>query len=671
MTTPIVRLMQVLSYPKRFAVIGLLFALALLYLVYALYRTNQDNIESTKKEKIGVVYMQPLTACLAAAQLQQELAVRAALGDSQARSSLSDATQQLQTKWQALKTVNDQIGGTLNSDSAWKDTLAGWNALQAAGNAAPAQQIAAYAAFNNKLNNLIGAISDNSNLTLDPDIDTYYLMDASTSKLPTLLTHLGEAHAVAALAEANHPLEPGQRDRLVELRPLIGEASDGLVSDVSKAFAYNAGLKADLAPMGDKLATILKHQGQGIDDAVAGKTGASGLKIAGHTAENVQAISAYISNGLARLNDLLQARIDRTALQRDTYIGISFAAMLLAIFLFQQLYLSITLQLGGEPFYVQEVVEQIASGRLDTRIQLRDKDESSLLATIRSMRNQLRETVSQLISTANEVNGAASLMAQSAQSITSSSCQQNEAAANMAAAIEQLSTSLSVCAEQSEQADRLSTDAVQESGEGDKVIAATCSSMDGIVRDVSTVSDTIGELGKQSESIVGIVDVIRDVAEQTNLLALNAAIEAARAGEMGRGFAVVADEVRKLAERTALSTTEISNIVSQIQSTAQRGTQSMQVGMRSIMDGQQRARAAGNSMNEIRLRITDVLASIHQITDSLREQSHASQTLALNVEQVSKMSEQNTMAVRASAETAGELQAVSARLLGVAGHFTV
>jgi methyl-accepting chemotaxis protein len=140
---------------------------------------------------------------------------------------------------------------------------------------------------------------------------------------------------------------------------------------------------------------------------------------------------------------------------------------------------------------------------------------------------------------------------------------------------------------------------------------------------------------------------------------------------MGRGFAVVADEVRKLAERTALSTTEISNIVSQIQSTAQRGTQSMQVGMRAIMDGQQRARAAGNSMNEIRLHITDVLASIHQITDSLREQSHASQTLAQNVEQVSKMSEQNAMAVKASAETAGELQAVSARLLGVAGRFTV
>ncbi|UUD63852.1 PAS domain-containing methyl-accepting chemotaxis protein [Pseudomonas seleniipraecipitans] len=153
---------------------------------------------------------------------------------------------------------------------------------------------------------------------------------------------------------------------------------------------------------------------------------------------------------------------------------------------------------------------------------------------------------------------------------------------------------------------------------GAQVVTDTVQTMQRISEEMSSASQGIEALGKQSVLISTMVQTIGSIAQQTNLLALNAAIEAARAGEQGRGFAVVADEVRQLASRTSNATEEIVGVVQENQKLVDAAVRDMASSRVQAETGLELANQAGEVMVEIRQGANQVLAAVQRFASQLK-----------------------------------------------------
>ena len=205
---------------------------------------------------------------------------------------------------------------------------------------------------------------------------------------------------------------------------------------------------------------------------------------------------------------------------------------------------------------------------------------------------------------------------------------------NVSSAIGELAVSVNQVASSAREASTLSLEADRKAKDGGIAVERLVRSTREVADDITSVVAKMQELGRASERIGAIVEVIDAIADQTNLLALNAAIEAARAGEHGRGFAVVADEVRKLAESSAQSTREIASLVKDIQAKTAEVVKSTSSSGAKAESGLQMADVAGRAIGDISSAIGEANRLIEQISMAAREQASGASAIVNSVEQM-------------------------------------
>ncbi|MDQ7817367.1 MAG: methyl-accepting chemotaxis protein [Melioribacteraceae bacterium] len=310
-----------------------------------------------------------------------------------------------------------------------------------------------------------------------------------------------------------------------------------------------------------------------------------------------------------------------------------------------------------------EVLEVMSKGNFTVRVNGNYKGDHRMIA------NSINSLGDSLIGIMKNISGMINLAASISEQISSSTEQmaagaqeQSVQAVEVATSVDEMTRTILDSSKNASKAAEASKKAGEVAKDGGNVVEKTIDGMNRIATFVEKASEKIQALGKSSEQIGEIIQVIDDIANQTNLLALNAAIEAARAGEQGRGFAVVADEVRKLAERTTKATKEISDMIKQIQGVTDTVVESMQEGSSEVANGKNLANKAGDSLKQIILTSGEVQDVVAQVASASEEQSATSEVISRNVESISKVTNENATGIQQIAGSADELNKMTANL---------
>jgi methyl-accepting chemotaxis protein len=324
---------------------------------------------------------------------------------------------------------------------------------------------------------------------------------------------------------------------------------------------------------------------------------------------------------------------------------------------------------------LQEVVQQytrslvaVAQGNLSAQIPL-DGADVAVEDPIVDLGRDLNTMISGLRGMALQIRDAAENLASATGEIVATTKQQAAGAGEQSVAILQASSTIDevlAIAQQTAQRAQGVAEVAQRTAEvslaGQQAVAETVASMNAVKAKVETIATGILALSEQAQAIGQIIVAVSDIASQSNMLALNAAVEAARAGEAGRGFAVVAGEVRALAEQSRAATTQVKQILSEIQNSVNAAVMLTEEGMKGADAGLRVVEQSGEAIRRLAESVAESEQAAALIAAAADQQVLAMGQLAQAMQNIQQGTGQTAVSTQQTERAAQELSALATGL---------
>jgi methyl-accepting chemotaxis protein len=633
---PGIRLFRRLGFNAKAGVITLTFLLPISVLGWNYFSSQAELIAFSAKELDGSAYIHEAYALLPLLTQTRRDEGLEGPGTTGEAASPHARIQQALARLQAAEATHGQALGTTSAHQGFATLAQSLIANQTRGDVHQAASNSALQA----LVELIAAASDGSNLTLDPDIDTYYLMDATMFRLPAMIDAADQVGTQGAAALTQGSTTPEVQRRLIEQTATLVNGLSGLKTSIAKAQAGNAGVKqrvqAEDATQAVTALVDLLERDVLPEEGVRGE--AAALREASRRAQ--AALLRLSEQTASTLDSLLAARVGRIVSARNLTLVLVCVSLLMGAYLFT----AFRKVLQGGLREVAFHMERIRDGNLTARPHAWGADEAAMLIrSLSQMREAMQGLVSQVRQTTDGIVVASGEIAAGAADMSGRIEQSASALQHTASAMEEISAGVrNNEAAVGSAADIARTNALA-AQRGGEVVEALIARMQRIDASSSRIQDIIG--------------TIDGIAFQTNILALNAAVESARAGEHGRGFAVVAAEVRALAKRSSDAAREIKSLI------ADSVTQ--------VQGGMDVARQAGTLMATVVQSSDAVTRHLHEAVSGAHEQTLGIASTTLAMQELDATTQHNASLVEQTSCAAAALRDQAQALAAQVARFTL
>ncbi|CAH1215842.1 hypothetical protein PAECIP111893_04040 [Paenibacillus plantiphilus] len=621
------QLIRRLRYAYKFIVIGLLIFIPMVVMSYMYQGQSSDLISFNTKERLGVEYIAPLQQLIT--KMQQNRGVHHLYVTNKAASvkeGIDNSNSEMEQAFQQVFAVDDKLGEELKVEGTIHEIYEDWKSIGIA------DGLDSRTGIIDRSIKLIAAVGDSSNLILDPDLDSYYLMDGVINKVPFATEKLAQIRDIGSEYLMAKSMTVEQRDHLLTLISLLNYSTNDISNGINLVMEQNPSLSSELEAARGKLE---EERNKFIELVNRELLHASTLGFP--ASEYYQISTAFIENNselyqleLTLLDGLIKNRVDGyedKALIFNIAVIIGFIILL---YIFIGFYISVKKSIA----YINTSLIQVSQGDLTNRLVPYTKDEvGDIVQPINTVISEFRNMISASKVTSSKVSVSSSALTEAiTQSVEEMDHINNEMvelrsgtqtqyinSEESSTAMNEIANHIQHIAESAQDVLTESSHSHQQAIQGKLAIDGAFNQMNKINSSVKSSSELVEFLTSQSLQVQDMVGVIAHISAQTNILALNASIEAARAGQHGRGFAVVAAEIQKLASQSKSSTDDISAKLEAITEKINR---------------------LGVSMNNEIVEVDKGIDAIHSANDIFTAILESSQILVNRVQQVTSLTEQ-------------------------------